>query len=60
MSRLEEAIKNIVDVFLESAGNDTSKFKMGQDELKDMLDKEIQSPEIKVSNIGHSCNKENL
>lgn len=53
MTRLEEAIKNIVEVFLEYAGDDPKKPKLCQEELKNMLENEIKSPEIRVRDAGH-------
>lgn len=53
MTRLEDAINNIVEVFLEYAGNDPRKPKLNEEELKTMLEKEIQSPEMKVRDIRH-------
>lgn len=47
MTRLEEAIQNIVEVFLEYAGDDPKKPKLCQEELKNMLENEIKSPEIR-------------
>lgn len=53
MTRLEEAIQNIVEVFLEYAGDDPKKPKLCQEELKNMLENEIKSPEIRVRDTGH-------
>lgn len=58
MTRLEEAIKNIVEVFLEYAGDDPKKPKLCQEELKNMLENEIKSPEIRVRGIGHWHNND--
>uniref|UniRef100_A0A3P9KKK9 EF-hand domain-containing protein n=1 Tax=Oryzias latipes TaxID=8090 RepID=A0A3P9KKK9_ORYLA len=46
MARMEKAIKDIVDMFLEYANGDG---KLSKDELKKMIEKEIQNPELKVS-----------
>lgn len=43
---MEKAIKDIVDMFLEYANGDG---KLSKDELKKMIEKEIQNPELKVS-----------
>lgn len=46
MARMEQAIKDMVDMFLEYANGDG---KLNKDELKSMIQKEIQNPELKVS-----------
>uniref|UniRef100_A0A8C7Y8F2 S100/CaBP-9k-type calcium binding subdomain domain-containing protein n=1 Tax=Oryzias sinensis TaxID=183150 RepID=A0A8C7Y8F2_9TELE len=46
MARMEQAIKDIVDMFLEYANGDG---KLNKDELTKMIDKEIKNPELKVS-----------
>lgn len=56
MTRLEEAINNIVEVFLEYAGDDPKKPKLCQEELKNLLDNEIKSPEIRVREIERKRN----
>lgn len=53
MSRLEEAIKNIVDIFLEYAGEDPKRPKLTEEQLNKMLETEIKDPEIKVREIKH-------
>lgn len=53
MTRLEEAIKNIVDVFLEYAGDDPKRPKLTEEQLNKMLETEIKDPEIKVREIKH-------
>lgn len=45
MARLEDSIKNIVELFVEYADGDG---KLNKDELKNMMEKEIQNPELKV------------
>uniref|UniRef100_A0A3B3I3M8 EF-hand domain-containing protein n=1 Tax=Oryzias latipes TaxID=8090 RepID=A0A3B3I3M8_ORYLA len=45
MARMEKAIKDIVDMFLEYANGDG---KLSKDELKKMIEKEIQNPELKA------------
>ncbi|XP_058504669.1 S100 calcium binding protein W [Solea solea] len=47
MNRLEQAIINIVDVFLEYAADDGKKRQLNKDELKKLLEREIQNPELK-------------
>ncbi|KAM3614532.1 uncharacterized protein V6R79_015806 [Siganus canaliculatus] len=47
MARLEQVIINIVDVFLDYAGDEGKKCQLNKDELKTVLEKEIQSPELK-------------
>uniref|UniRef100_A0A665VPL6 EF-hand domain-containing protein n=1 Tax=Echeneis naucrates TaxID=173247 RepID=A0A665VPL6_ECHNA len=48
MARLDQVITNIVDIFLEYADDgEGKKHKLNKDELKIMLEKEIQSPELK-------------
>lgn len=54
MARLEQAITNIVDVFLEYAGDDGQKPKLSKEELKMVLEKEIHSLEFKVRELKHS------
>lgn len=49
MARLEQVITNIVDIFLEYADDDDKKVKqLNKDELKRVLEKEIQHPELRV------------
>ncbi|XP_040900917.1 protein S100-A1-like isoform X2 [Toxotes jaculatrix] len=45
MARMEETIKNIVDMFLEYADGDG---KLNKEELKKLMEKEIQNPELKA------------
>ncbi|XP_024122877.1 protein S100-A6 [Oryzias melastigma] len=45
MARMEQAIKDMVDMFLEYANGDG---KLNKDELKNMIQKEIQNPELKA------------
>ncbi|KAF1387957.1 S100 calcium binding protein W [Sander lucioperca] len=47
MARLEQVITNIVDIFLEYADDDGKKHQLNTEELKKVLEKEIQSPELK-------------
>lgn len=54
MTRLEGAITNLVDVFLEYAGDDPKKPKLCQEELQNLLANEIKTPEIRVRDIGHN------
>ena len=48
MARLDQAITNIVDIFIEYTDEDVKKRQLSKVELKNLLDKEIQSPELKV------------
>ncbi|KAK9513835.1 hypothetical protein VZT92_027338 [Zoarces viviparus] len=48
MARLDQVITNIVDVFLEYADDEGKKKKLlNKEELKKVLEQEIQSPELK-------------
>ncbi|KAG8010042.1 hypothetical protein GBF38_014195, partial [Nibea albiflora] len=47
MARLEQVITNIVDIFLEYADDEGKKRQLNKDELKKVLEKEIQHPELK-------------
>lgn len=47
MARLERIITDIVDIFMEYADDEGKKRKLSKDELKNVLEKEIQSPELK-------------
>ncbi|XP_075965013.1 S100 calcium binding protein W [Anarhichas minor] len=48
MARLDQVITNIVDIFLDYADDDGKKKKLlNKEELKKMLEGEIQSPELK-------------
>lgn len=51
-TRLEEAITNIVDVFLAYAGDEPKKPKLNEAELKTLMEQEIKSPEMKVRDTG--------
>ncbi|XP_042345389.1 protein S100-A5-like [Plectropomus leopardus] len=47
-ARLESVIRNIVDIFTEyAAGDEGKKSQLSQEELKTLLEKEIQSKEFK-------------
>lgn len=54
MARLDQVITNIVDIFLEYADDEGKKRQLNKEELKKVLEQEIQSPELKVSNKTHS------
>jgi len=45
MARMEQTIQNIVDLFVEYADGDG---KLNKEELKQLVEKEIQNPELKV------------
>ncbi|KAJ0000444.1 hypothetical protein NQD34_012286 [Periophthalmus magnuspinnatus] len=47
MSRLEQIITSMVDIFLEYADDEGRKKQLNKDELKAVLEKEIQSEEFK-------------
>ncbi|XP_029308488.1 protein S100-G-like [Cottoperca gobio] len=47
MARLEQVIINIVDIFLEYADDEGKKSQLNIEELKKVLEQEIQSPELK-------------
>ncbi|XP_060906669.1 S100 calcium binding protein W [Labrus mixtus] len=47
MARLDQVITNIVDVFMEYADDEGRKGQLNKEELKKVLEKEIQSPELK-------------
>ncbi|XP_062254509.1 protein S100-G-like [Platichthys flesus] len=47
MARLDHVITNIVDIFQEYAENEGKKNKLNKEELKKVLQQEIQSPELK-------------
>nr|XP_020493115.1 protein S100-G-like [Labrus bergylta] len=47
MARLDQVITNIVDVFMEYADDEGKKGQLNKEELKKVLEKEIQSPELK-------------
>ncbi|XP_008278904.1 protein S100-G-like [Stegastes partitus] len=49
MARLDSVITNIVDIFMEYADEEGKgkKHQLSKDELKMLLDQEIQSPELK-------------
>lgn len=48
MARLEQVITNIVDIFLEYADDEGKKRQLNKEELKKVLEQEIQSPDLKV------------
>lgn len=54
MARLEQVITNIVDIFLEYADDEGKKHQLNKDEFKKVLEKEIQSAELKVRDSTHS------
>lgn len=63
MTRLEQAITNIVDVFMEYAADETDdettksqKSKLNLQELKTLLETEIKSPDFQVREVKHSHN----
>ncbi|XP_034466354.1 protein S100-G-like [Hippoglossus hippoglossus] len=47
MARLDHVITNIVDIFLEYADDEGKKRQLNKEELKKVLQQEIQSPELK-------------
>uniref|UniRef100_UPI0037E967FA S100 calcium binding protein W n=1 Tax=Semicossyphus pulcher TaxID=241346 RepID=UPI0037E967FA len=47
MARLDQVITNIVEVFMEYADDEGRKRQLSKEELKLVLEKEIQSPELK-------------
>ncbi|XP_072317460.1 S100 calcium binding protein W [Eucyclogobius newberryi] len=47
MSRLEQVITSMVDIFLEYADDEGKKKQLNKEELKTFLDKEIQNEELK-------------
>lgn len=47
MARLDQVITNIVDIFMEYADDEGKKGKLNKNEFKMMLEKEIQSAELK-------------
>lgn len=48
MARLESVITNMVDIFMEYADDQGHSRKLCKDELQTMLQKEIESPDLKV------------
>lgn len=54
MARLEQVITNIVDIFLEYADDEGKKRQLNKEELKKVLEQEIQSPDLKVRDSTHS------
>lgn len=48
MARLEAVITNMVDIFMEYADDQGHDRKLCKDELQAMLQKEIESPDLKV------------
>ncbi|XP_030014193.1 S100 calcium binding protein W [Sphaeramia orbicularis] len=47
MARLDSAIISIVEVFMEYADDEGKKGQLNKEELKRVLEKEIQNPELK-------------
>ncbi|XP_029360843.1 protein S100-B-like isoform X2 [Echeneis naucrates] len=47
MTELEKCMESLIVIFHHYAGKDRKKHKLNKDELKIMLEKEIQSPELK-------------
>ncbi|KAL6109473.1 uncharacterized protein ACO6RY_12589 [Pungitius sinensis] len=47
MARLDQVITNIVDIFLDYADDEGKKKTLNKEELKKVLEKEIQTPELK-------------
>ncbi|KAI1885927.1 hypothetical protein AGOR_G00208790 [Albula goreensis] len=47
MSRLEQTVVSLVELFEEYAGQDEQKNKLSSAELKQLLEKELSSPEFK-------------
>ncbi|XP_039973809.1 S100 calcium binding protein W [Xiphias gladius] len=47
MARLDQVITNIVDIFLEYADDEGRKRQLSKEELKKVLEQEVQSPELK-------------
>ncbi len=56
MARLDQVITNIVDIFLEYASDEGKKRQLNKDEFRRVLEKEIQSPELKVRHSKHTNN----
>ena len=54
MTRLDQVITNIVDIFLEYAEDEGRKRQLNKDEFKKVLEQEIQSPELKVRDSDHT------
>lgn len=52
MARLEKVITNMVDIFIEYADDQGHKRKLCKDELQAMLQKEIESADLKVGTVG--------
>lgn len=48
MARLEAVITNMVDIFMEYADDEGHNRKLCKNELQAMLQKEIESPDLKV------------
>lgn len=48
MARLEAVITNMVDIFMEYADDQGHSGKLCKEELQAMLQKEIESPDLKV------------
>ncbi|XP_074538706.1 S100 calcium binding protein W [Halichoeres trimaculatus] len=47
MARLDQVIKNMVDIFMEYADDGGKKRQLNKEELQNMFEKEIQCPELK-------------
>ncbi|XP_054882845.1 protein S100-A6-like [Poeciliopsis prolifica] len=47
MARLDQVITNIVDIFMEYADDGGKKRQLNKEELKKLLEQEIQSPDLK-------------
>lgn len=50
MARLDGAITNIVDVFMDYADDGGKKRQLNKEELKKLFEQEIECPELKVNN----------
>lgn len=51
MARLEQVITTMVEIFTEYADDQGDEHKLCKDELQALLQKEIESPELKVETI---------
>lgn len=60
MARLDQVITNIVDIFMEYADDGGKKCQLNKEELKNVLDREIQSPELRVSNSAPNLHDINI
>ncbi|XP_072250333.1 protein S100-A6-like [Leuresthes tenuis] len=54
MARMEQTIQNIVDLFVEYADGDG---KLNKEELKQLVEKEIQNPELKAKLLAADFDK---